>query len=227
MKNQLLLCLLVLCGLGILYPMNAQINEVEVNPDGVYFPRYTTTERNATINTPMAGQCIYNTTLDRVECYNGSEWVKASGQPLAFSAFLNSPIDVNNNVDTTLTGFTEVYDPFEIFNPATGTFTAPSTGLYQIGVKLALQWDGLDIENDVAIIRFRKNGSIDFNGFQYTVRRYSAFSNYGEDVEFNTMLDLALGDEITVEVTFITGGPSTRIFGGVASLGTTFSASRL
>jgi hypothetical protein len=38
----------------------------------LYPPRYTTTERNAL--TVTAGATIYNTTLSKMEMYNGSDW---------------------------------------------------------------------------------------------------------------------------------------------------------
>lgn len=51
---------------------NQTVFEAEVNPDGIVFPRLTTSQRNA-LN-PIEGQCIYNTTKNLLECWNGLFW---------------------------------------------------------------------------------------------------------------------------------------------------------
>lgn len=50
----------------------AQISEIELTPDGVVFPRMNTTQRNS-LN-PTQGQCIFNTQIKTLECFDGSEW---------------------------------------------------------------------------------------------------------------------------------------------------------
>ncbi len=51
----------------------SQISEIELKPDGVIYPRMTTAQRNA-ISSPVEGQCIYNTSTNNVNCFNGSSW---------------------------------------------------------------------------------------------------------------------------------------------------------
>ena len=65
-----LLTLLISCNF-----IFAQVYEAEVNRDGVIFPRLSTAQRNS-IN-PVRGQCIYNTSLLVLECYDGNNWVSA------------------------------------------------------------------------------------------------------------------------------------------------------
>jgi len=48
------------------------ICEVEVTPKGIVFPRMSTAQRNSI--TAKQGQCIYNTDLEAIDCYTGSEW---------------------------------------------------------------------------------------------------------------------------------------------------------
>jgi len=54
----------------------AQINEVEMLPDGIIFPRMNTAQRNAL--SPVEGQAIYNTQTNTIESYDGSQWTTGS-----------------------------------------------------------------------------------------------------------------------------------------------------
>lgn len=54
----------------------AQINEVEVLPEGIVFPRMNTTQRNAL--SPVEGQVIYNTQTNTIDSYDGSQWTTGS-----------------------------------------------------------------------------------------------------------------------------------------------------
>jgi len=47
----------------------SQIEEVELNPEGIVFPRYNTADRDNL--SPVIGQCIYNTDHSFVECFDG------------------------------------------------------------------------------------------------------------------------------------------------------------
>lgn len=46
--------------------------ETESNADGIIFPRLTSAERDSL--TPKRGQCIYNISELRLECFDGTEW---------------------------------------------------------------------------------------------------------------------------------------------------------
>jgi hypothetical protein len=46
-------------------------------------PRYTTTQRDA-LSSPVEGTIIYNLTTDRVEVYDGSDWLVSSGPEVSF-----------------------------------------------------------------------------------------------------------------------------------------------
>lgn len=47
--------------------------EVDSTTKGVLFPRMTTTQKN-TIATPAAGLVVYDSTTNKLCCYNGSSW---------------------------------------------------------------------------------------------------------------------------------------------------------
>jgi len=53
----------------------AQITEAELNMDGIVYPRYSTDQRADIV--PIEGQCIYNTTIKTIQCYDGTNWKNA------------------------------------------------------------------------------------------------------------------------------------------------------
>ena len=65
------------------------IFQSEILDTGVVFPRLTSVERN-NIN-PVKGQCIYNITNNRLECYDGSMWQSAAPQGVQGPQGLQGP----------------------------------------------------------------------------------------------------------------------------------------
>ena len=64
-------------------------SEIELNPQGIVLPKYSTADRNDL--TATAGQFIYNLTSQSINFYNGTEWIN-----LAFSDF--SDVDGDTKV---------------------------------------------------------------------------------------------------------------------------------
>lgn len=50
--------------------------ESELNPNGIVFPRMTTSERDNL--QAEIGQCIYNTFTSEINCFDGIQWRTAS-----------------------------------------------------------------------------------------------------------------------------------------------------
>lgn len=72
-----------------------QIYESEVNPKGIVFPRMNTTQRNAL--TSIQGQCIYNTDVSLVECFDGAKWL--AGGALLVDNDGDTKIQVEESLD--------------------------------------------------------------------------------------------------------------------------------
>ncbi len=53
-----------------LFVIGQDILEVENNSDGIVFPRMSTQPQS-----PVQGQCFFNTTLKKLECFDGVNWV--------------------------------------------------------------------------------------------------------------------------------------------------------
>jgi len=69
------------------------IPQSEVTNNGIIFPRLTTAKRN--LLNPVQGQCIYNITLSRLECYTGSFWISAGPQGPKGAAGATGPAGVD------------------------------------------------------------------------------------------------------------------------------------
>ena len=79
--------------------LSAQITEAELNMDGIVFPRYSTEERDVLINAPIQGQCIYNTSINAVECYDGNEWNTDSSGLYCWDTNENGIGDVEEDIN--------------------------------------------------------------------------------------------------------------------------------
>ena len=71
--------------------------EVKSTVKGALLPRMTTTQKNA-ISTPATGLIVFDTTLNRYEFYNGSDWVAYYTDPDGWTTIVKSANqDVTNN----------------------------------------------------------------------------------------------------------------------------------
>ena len=93
LHNFLLASLLSILCLNI----SAQITEAEINMDGIVFPRYSTEERDDII--PIQGQCIYNTSVKSIQCYDGTAWINEGLNcwDLNGDGIANPTEDINND----------------------------------------------------------------------------------------------------------------------------------
>lgn len=89
--------------------ISAQITEAEINMDGIVYPRYSTDERADIV--PIQGQCIYNTTIKTIQCYDGTNWKNAGIYcwDLNGDGVADGSEDVNND---------GLYNAFDCVGPA-------------------------------------------------------------------------------------------------------------
>jgi hypothetical protein len=87
MKHYLVILILLLAataaqaqvGIGTPSPDASAILDITDSAKGLIVPRMTTTQRDASIKSPIAGLLIYNTTTNALEIVNGSsQWVNLS-----------------------------------------------------------------------------------------------------------------------------------------------------
>ena len=120
----------------------SQIEEVELNPEGIVFPRYNTADRDNL--SPVIGQCIYNTDHSFVECFDGTDWIASSKR---FVGFLSKPFPstlILTNRSLNVVDFGNILkDPTNSFDGQ--DFTAPEDGYYYFETQVGFEKDQVDI----------------------------------------------------------------------------------
>lgn len=112
---------------------SAQLDVYSTNK-GFLTPRLTQAQRlGITSPGPATGLLVYQT--DGVQgfyYYTGSGWVRLSTNADPGVGFTARKSTLTVNGTTTLNNFSEVYDEGNSFNPATGTYVVPETGVYRV-----------------------------------------------------------------------------------------------
>lgn len=132
----------------------------------------------------------------------------------AFGADFNTNLVIENFTEVQLESWSENYDEGNAFNPMTGEYIAPADGIYLFTSKISLRSDEVDIESAPTILRFRVNKE---EQIIQKFDRVTLLSNYGEDTTLSTQIKLKKDDVVTLHITVISGGPTTRIFSNGSS----------
>jgi len=97
MKTWILFLSILSTSICISQTVGPSVYESEANPDGIVFPRMTTSERDAL--QPNEGQCIYNTITKELNCFEGTQWVTANIQNELFDSDSDTKISVERFYD--------------------------------------------------------------------------------------------------------------------------------
>jgi hypothetical protein len=138
-------------------------------------------------------------TSGQVLTSNGSgdpTWTNSANPQVGFKAFLIATISVPTFVDTTLESFVENFDDGNNFDPTTGVFIAPSTGLYHF--EFISSWDTPGpTYSDIPIYqRIKLNGGTN----EQITAKVSLTTSSTESVVATYNLKLNPGDKIAFSV---------------------------
>lgn len=210
--------------------------ELESTNKGLLLPRVnltSTTVWSPLLGTATAGMHVYNkdtTTIAGSAAYptlaakkgeyywDGTGWVAAAKAVgcAAFDAYRNSTqtVIVYDGIVTstpiTLLSDTEVYDPANAYNPATGEYTVPVTGFYSFSISSrdVLVYSGTAVRNSKIFLWSQNRGQLAASVFPTL--------NYGtgtaNSISFSNYL--TAGDKITLRLAVTHSGgtqPSTTI----------------
>ena len=137
-----------------------------------------------------------------------------------FISYVNGSQSIGNNTTTNVV-LTESYDSDNAF--ASNTFTVPSgkAGRYWLGAKLMFYEPSNDIS--MAIIYIKKNGTQAL----YLRNQFSSNVVIQNGINVSGILDLAVGDAITLDVYATSGSGGNTVFGSSANGESTFSGFKL
>lgn len=148
-------------GLGVANPLtNLDLRGI----DGAIGIGYT----NMSASDAGAGAIRYNSSLQTLEYSDGTEWIRLQATPeKAFVIATNSygeTIPMTGAASAGLVGVSNwdvVYNITNSFDPLTGTFTAPRSGIYSASVSLVL--DPIAVKNGQYELTFRRGLGYNFN----------------------------------------------------------------
>lgn len=109
MKNTILALALILStlsvqaqlGIGTIDPEESSILHLESNSKGLLPPRLTDTDKS-NISNPVAGLVIYNTSINRLEVYDGNQWISIREADRLEIETKSTDFTITGNKDSTL-----------------------------------------------------------------------------------------------------------------------------
>jgi len=165
----------------------SQIEEVELNPEGIVFPRYDTVERDNL--SAVIGQCIYNTDYSFVECFDGSNWVVSSRRFVGFLGYSGPSFSIQNGQLLYMQDWFESKDPTDSFGGR--DFTAPEAGYYYFETQISFTKELVDIPELTGYIRIGNT-----SGLEYRL----TIDDNDESIQASRMMYLNKGDKVGVQV---------------------------
>jgi hypothetical protein len=147
---------------------------------------------------------------------------RSTGQEIGFSAYLRNDTTINNSQNYIMRFMYEIYDDGNNFNPNTGEFTAPKSGLYHFTVTphIANNTTIIPIGNSV-VITAMTNLLVNNTLVRNNITQTTINGTYGSSIQYSAQLKLNAGDKVTVQ--FAQSSGSTQKLSGSSQLRPLFS----
>lgn len=142
---------------------------------------------------------------------------KVPPQPPALTCAFGASVDsqksnvTGDNTEYTILFETEDYDYGGDYNPATGTFTAPVTGLYLLGY--TIYYTGIDLEHYYGEAKLYVNGSADTGSWNvFNPMMTAAGSNFNTGHVTSTIqVEMTAAQTAYVSLNMIGGGKTVDV----------------
>ena len=129
----------------------------------------------------------------------------------------NAPLNLADNVETTVVFDSEQFDDIATYNSSNGNFTCPADGAYQFNVKI--QWSLAASTNSTLYVLLELNGSKVEESVDY---KEATVNDQPRTISFSSTLKLNTGDVLRVRVRQESGNNQT-----ISTTNTSFSGHRI
>ena len=162
------------------------------------FKKITNAEVDAAAAIALSKLAGYPADATKFARGDGTWAVPPGASTVATIVSLNAAQSIPNNTQTEVV-FQNEDDPGNFYNPATGRFTAPTTGLYRLEGKIWLPANGTGSRH----VSVRRNGDTTKRLDEY---RHAAWAGDWNILPFNALMRLTAGDYVSVWVFQDSGG---------------------
>lgn len=191
--NPLKFLILILCSLVLTLESLVAQQEAELLPEGIVFPRLTTSQRDGL--SAIRGQCVYNSSLDRIECFDGTSWIPSVQQLSVMTGEVILPRLVGNSIGQTgiinspIFGFV-TWTIEELINADLSSGTAPRMEVRyvftnQITNFIDINLQAVDNSNNNYVFSLSQAGQATSNSITVAFCRSDKMEDWNTDSYFN------------------------------------------
>ncbi len=203
-------------GIGTQIPDASAMLDVQSTVKGILVPRMTSAQRLAIPSGAPNGLLVFDTDNNSFWFFKSPTWMQITAA-VGFAATPTSGKTIADNSYSTLAPYTESFDDGNNFNPANGTFTAPSSGMYHFDG--LVQWNigisGSPQNHVPSSIRIYNNGTIVEVG--QVTRILDIDAGFGDGLSVSVNVKLAIGDVVNIGVFYVSGTNTFVAVGGGGS----------
>ena len=189
-------------GIGTSTPSASSILELSSTSKGMLLPRMTTTQRDA-ISSPATGLGIYNTTDNKFNYYNGTNWTAVG---VGTNRFIHAELSADQTSVTTGTDIvfnTKIVGNGITLNTGSGVFTLTAGATYELDAALfGVTYSGV---NGALVYEWVNSSNVSLGGTAAGVYRVDATSNISNQPLAKLIITPSSDQEVKLRVTAANG----------------------